>query len=46
VAPELDGTRTLDELVGGLPADKRGAVERLVGELAEQRAHEAGSDSG
>ncbi|MFI6478534.1 hypothetical protein ACIBH1_11400 [Nonomuraea sp. NPDC050663] len=37
LAPALTGERTLGDLTSGLPDDKRGMVERLVGTLAEQR---------
>ncbi len=35
LAPHLDGSRPLEELVRGLPRDKRAAVERLVGRLRQ-----------
>ncbi|MGI5285723.1 hypothetical protein ACQEVF_20625 [Nonomuraea polychroma] len=37
LAPALDGRRTLAELTGALPDDKRAMVDRLVGSLVEQR---------
>ncbi|WP_181615139.1 hypothetical protein [Nonomuraea soli] len=37
LAPALTGERTLGDLTSGLPDDKRGMIERLVGTLAEQR---------
>nr|ACS83771.1 hypothetical protein [Nonomuraea sp. WU8817] len=36
LAPLLDGTRTLDQLTAGLPADRAGFVARLVGTLTER----------
>ncbi|NJP88495.1 hypothetical protein HCN51_03320 [Nonomuraea sp. FMUSA5-5] len=37
LAPALTGHHTLAELTASLPADRRTMVERLVGQLAEQR---------
>ncbi|GGS80308.1 hypothetical protein DYH53_26700 [Klebsiella pneumoniae subsp. pneumoniae] len=36
LAPLLDGTRTLDRLTAGLPADRAAFVTKLVGVLAER----------